>query len=170
MSTMDGPAGRLEPISTATEDDVVRLNAEHVELLAPMDHDRLRMLRSWTHHASVIRCDGQVAGFVLTVAPGTAYDSENYRWFGDRYGDAFLYLDRIVIDDGFRRRGLATAVYDTLEEQARDRGRMVLEVNLELPNEGSLAFHRARGYLEVGTRGEPGHRVVLMAKELGPNA
>lgn len=91
-------------------------------------------------------------------------DSENYRWFGQRYGDRFVYLDRIVIDDRYRRRGLASAVYDVVERDAEGAGRLVLEVNLDPPNDASLAFHRARGYEEVGTRGEPGHRVVLLAR------
>jgi predicted GNAT superfamily acetyltransferase len=28
------------------------------------------------------------------MAPGTAYDSRNYRWFSDRF-ERFLYLDRV---------------------------------------------------------------------------
>lgn len=155
----------FEPIGPATVERVLELNEMHVELLAPLDAERLEQLRGWACRADVIRCDGQVAGFVLVFAPGTAYDSENYRWFTRTFGDGFLYLDRIVIDDRFRRRGLASAVYDAVESDAASRGRLTLEVNLEPPNEPSLAFHRGRGYAEVGTRGEPGHRVVLMAKE-----
>jgi len=43
----------------------------------------------------------------VTFPPGTSYDSENYRWFGARHDD-FYYLDRIVFDSTYRRRGLAT--------------------------------------------------------------
>jgi hypothetical protein len=32
-----------------------------------------------------------------------------------------------------------------------------------------LAFHQRRGYVEVGRRGDPGHVVGLMAKELDPS-
>lgn len=149
---------------------VLALNADHVELLSPLDRSRLQQLLAWTARADVIRCDGEVAGFVLVFGPGTDYDSVNYRWFGQRYGSDFLYLDRIVIDDRFRRRGLASAVYDAVEAQAAPFGRLVLEVNLEPPNEPSLAFHRARGYGDVGTLGHEGHRVVLMARESRPNA
>jgi len=146
---------------------VLRLNEAHVELLSPMDEPRLRQLLGWADRADVIVCDGQVAGFVLVFAPGTAYDSPNYRWFAARYGDGFHYLDRVVVDDRFRRRGLANAAYDVIEQGARGHGRLVLEVNVEPPNETSLAFHRARGYQEVGRLGEDGHVVALMAKPLG---
>ena len=111
-------------------------------------------------------CDGQTAGFVLVFGPGTDYDSANYRWFSERYGTQFHYLDRIVIDDRFRRRGLASAVYDAVEETAQPRERLVLEVNIDPPNEPSLEFHRRRGYREVTQLGEPGHRVSLMARDI----
>jgi predicted GNAT superfamily acetyltransferase len=152
-----------------TDDDldhVLQLNADHVELLSALDRDRLLQLRSWASRADVVVCDGQVAGFVLVFGPGGDYDSPNYRWFTDRYGEAFDYLDRIVIDDRFRRRGLAGAVYDEVEGAATSRGRLALEVNIDPPNEPSLAFHRRRGYVEVGQLGPSGHRVGLMAKDL----
>ena len=83
-----------------------------------------------------------------------------------RFDDAFYYLDRIVIAEEMRRRGLAGFVYDAMEDAARGFGRMTLEVNVDPPNLGSLAFHERRGYVEVGRLGEPGHVVGLMAKEL----
>jgi predicted GNAT superfamily acetyltransferase len=156
-----------------TDDDVptvLQLNADHVELLAPMDGARLAQLRRWAARADVIQCDGEIAGFVLVFGPGTDYDSENYRWFTERFGSRFDYLDRIVIDDRFRRRGLASAVYDVVEEVAAPRGRLVLEVNVDPPNEPSLAFHRRRGFQAVGQLGPQGHRVSLMAKSSPPKA
>jgi predicted GNAT superfamily acetyltransferase len=125
---------------------VLQLNADHVELLSELDRERLVQLRAWASRADVVVCDGEVAGFVLVFSPGTPYDSPNYRWFTDAYGPDFDYLDRIVIDDRFRR--------------------LTLEVNLDPPNEPSLAFHRRRGYQEVAQLGTSGHIVSLMAKEL----
>jgi predicted GNAT superfamily acetyltransferase len=156
----------LRPMTDDDVSRVLRLNADHVELLSELDGARLRQLRAWATRADVIVCDGELAGFVLVFGPGTAYDSANYRWFGATYGDAFDYLDRIVVDDRFRRRGLAGAVYDEVEAAATQRGRLTLEVNVDPPNLPSLAFHRGRGYEEVGRLGEPGHAVSLMAKRL----
>jgi len=149
----------LRPITAADHDAVLALNAANVEALSPMDRHRLWWLLDLAAHADVITIDDGVAGFVLAFAPGTAYDSVNYRWFSERYAD-FLYLDRIVLDPAFRRRGLASLVYDELEAVAADRGRMVLEVNDG--NDPSLAFHRARGYEVL----EPLGKALLMAKEL----
>ncbi|MGA8979549.1 MAG: GNAT family N-acetyltransferase [Pedococcus sp.] len=154
----------LRPITDEDVPAVLELNHRHVELLSPMDTARLERLRGWASRADVIVCDDEVAGFVLVFSPGTDYDSENYRWFSQRYGTDFDYLDRIVVDDAFRRRGLASAVYDAVEASASARGRLVLEVNLEPPNEASLAFHRGRGYREVHQLGATGHVVSLMER------
>ena len=157
---------RLRPIEAADHEFVLDLNARNVELLAPMDAVRLAELRGWTAHAQVIERDGDRAGFVLTFGPRTAYDSENYRWFSQKFGDGFLYLDRIVLGDRFRRGGIGGAVYEELEREATPYGRMVLEVNVEPPNDPSLRFHRARGYVDLVELGDEHKRVVLMEKRL----
>lgn len=156
----------LRPIAPADHPRVLAWNHEHVELLAPMDEARLRTLLGWTDLGSVIHDGGRDVGFVLTFPVGTAYDSANYRWFTERY-PRFYYLDRVVVDAGVRRTGVATRVYDEIEERARALAPvMCLEVNLDPPNEPSLAFHRRRGYVEVGQDDATGHVVGLMVKEL----
>ena len=153
-------------MTAADTDTVLRLNAADVRHLAPLDRPGLTRLRTWATQADVVQDGDAVVGFVVTFAPGTPYDSPNYRWFAAVYGTRFSYLDRIVIAASHRRRGLASRIYDDLEDAARPRGRMTLEVNVDPPNAASLAFHAARGYQEVGRRGEPGHVVPLLAKVL----
>jgi len=113
----------------------------------------------------VLDVDGAFAGFVITFAPGAAYDSENYRWFSGRHAD-FYYLDRIVLHEHFRRRGLGGFVYDEIESIAAPYQRLDLEVNLVPRNAASLAFHARRGYVEVGRLGQDDHVVSLMEKSL----
>jgi uncharacterized protein len=160
---------RLRPIAEADVPAVLGLNGRHVELLSPLDVERLLWLVGVSDHADVVEVDETVVGFVVTMAPGSHYDSDNYRWFASRYDQSFYYLDRIVIAEEMRRRGLAAFVYDAMEQIAEGFGRMTLEVNVDPPNMGSLAFHQRRGYVEVGRRGDPGHVVGLMAKELDPS-
>jgi predicted GNAT superfamily acetyltransferase len=161
------PDVRLRPLAEADHAAVLALNETEVALLAPMDEARMGQLRGWAHRFDVIEVDGGFGGFVVTFAPGTAYDSENYRWFTTRYGDRFYYLDRVVLDGSVRRRGVGGRVYDELEAVAAAYGRMALEVNVVPPNAPSLAFHAARGYGEVGRLGDDEHAVALLIKELG---
>jgi hypothetical protein len=155
----------LRPIAPSDVDDVLALNERNVVKLAPLDAARLGMIRDWADRVDVLEVDGSFAGFVVTFGPGTAYDSENYRWFTERFDD-FYYLDRIVLHEDFRRQGLGGYVYDDVEETARKHGRLALEVNLVPRNDASLAFHQRRGYVEVGRLGDDDHLVTLMTKEL----
>jgi predicted GNAT superfamily acetyltransferase len=107
-------------------------------------------------------------GFVLAMRSGLPYWSLNYRWFSERY-DQFLYLDRVVVADGARRRGVGRLLYDDIVAFARGRWPCIaLEVNLRPPNPGSLAFHERQGFERVGVRedGPDAHAVVMLRKEL----
>jgi predicted GNAT superfamily acetyltransferase len=154
----------LRPITPADHADVLALNERNVELLAPMSQERLLELLAPATWAHVIDVGGAFAGFVLAYTTGAAYDGENFAWFSERYPE-LAYLDRIVLHEDFRRRGLGGRVYDEVEG-ATTAPVLTLEVNLDPPNDASLAFHRARGYEEVGQRESFGHTVSLMAKRL----
>lgn len=158
-------AVRLRPPSSGTERaSVLQLNADHVELLSPMDDQRLAMLVR-VGRVDVVDVDGEIAGFVVTVPAGTDYDSALYRWFAERYAD-FLYLDRVVVDAGFRRRGIADAIYDQVEARAGRHGLFTLEVNSVPPNEASLAFHTHRGFAPVGEVVDGAKRTAMLAREV----
>ena len=155
----------LRPLRDTDAADVLLLNDRNVRKLAAMDEARLHELRDLADRFEVLDVGGAFAGFVITFAPDTAYDSENYRWFSARH-KRFYYLDRIVLHEDYRRRGLGGFVYDEIERVAAPYGRLSLEVNLVPRNEGSLAFHAARGYVEVGRLGDEEHLVAMMEKSL----
>ncbi len=159
---------RLRPVAGPDLERVLSLNEAEVEMLAPMDEARFHRLRELADRFDVVEADGEFAGFVITFGPGSAYDSENYRWFQARHGERFYYLDRFVLTAAHRRRGLGRRVYDDLEAVAATYGRMALEVNLVPRNDVSLAFHAARGYAEVGRLGGADHLVSLMEKMMVP--
>lgn len=145
---------------------VLRLNADSVWALSPLDPEGLREHRAQAGWTLVCEVDGEVAAFAFAYAPGAAYASVNYAWHSERFDD-FVYLDRIVVDPTFRRRGIAGAMYDVVEEAGRPRGRLVCEVYSDPPNVGSLAFHASRGYREIGwLRQANGHETVMLEKPL----
>jgi predicted GNAT superfamily acetyltransferase len=150
----------------ADVDAVVALNEESVASLAPMDGARLEQLRELKPHALVCVVDDEVCAFSIAYPPATAYDSVNYLWHAERFAD-FIYLDRIAVSSRFRRRGIASALYDEMEQLAASHGRMVCEIYSDPPNTESIAFHRNRGYQEVGHLVQAnGHVCVMMEKPL----
>ena len=154
----------LRPLADRDVPDVVALNQANLDAVSAMDEDRLQVLRGWADRFDVVEQDGELAGFVVTFAPGSPYDSNNYRWFSERHVDDFYYLDRIVFHDRCRRQGLGGFVYDELEQVAAKYGRMTLEVNLVPRNDASLTFHARRGYDEVGRLGDERYQVSMLEK------
>jgi predicted GNAT superfamily acetyltransferase len=158
----------IRPLTIDDAEQVLALNDAVVHKLAPMDEDRYRWFLDVAACAWAADVDDTFGGFVLVLAPGVAYESANYAWFGEHRSD-FLYLDRVAISERFRRRGVGSAIYDAVEARATAELRPVLlEVNREPPNHGSLAFHAARGYLEIGTLRHDDGKVVSLQEKLTP--
>jgi predicted GNAT superfamily acetyltransferase len=157
---------RLRSIEAADWSVILRLNEESVELVSPLDRRAMGWFVRHAYRTVAVEAEGAVVAFALALIAGSDYESPNYRWFGERYGQ-FLYLDRIVVDVSWRRRGIATMVYDATEDLAAAFGRQLCEVYLEPPNLESLGFHAARGYEEVGQLAVAGGKTrSMLAKEL----
>ncbi len=148
------------------------MNQASVDLVTPLDNDAFEWLVEHAYRSIAVEAAGEANGelvaFAIALPPETAYPSPNYRWFGERY-QRFVYLDRIVVAEPWRRRGVATLVYDAMETLAAPYGRLLCEVDLEPPNLPSLGFHAARGYEEVGQlTNARGKVLAMLAKELSP--
>jgi uncharacterized protein len=124
--------------------------------------DDLAWLAAEADYFRVATRESQVVGFVIALRNGTAYWSHNYAWFAARF-DAFLYLDRVVVSPDARRTGVGAALYADITAFACDRWpRITLEVNTDPPNPGSMAFHEALGFREVGVRAYSGGAVRML--------
>jgi len=159
-------AVRLRPYEPADAGRVLALNQANLDAVGWLDAERLEWLVGLADSSLVADNDGELGGFAITLAPGTAYDSVNYAWFAHRYDD-FSYLDRIVVAPAYRRSGVGSLIYEAAEDRARGHGRLTAEVYVDPPNESSLAFHRRRGYVEVGRLGQAnGKTCSMLVKEL----
>jgi predicted GNAT superfamily acetyltransferase len=111
-----------------------------------------------------------VHGFLIALTPDVqGYPSENFRWFQARYDD-FVYIDRIIVAEGARGRGLGQRFYEDLERFARGRAtRITCEVYTRPRNDGSLRFHARLSFHEVGTLDIGGGKktVSLLSKPVG---
>lgn len=113
-------------------------------------------------------CVSDAAALLITFDQDTDYNSANFKWFQARR-PRFIYVDRIVVADSHRGRGLAGHLNRDLFERtfAAGHDRVVCEVNLEPPNPGSDAFHAKMGFTEVGhAELEPGGKRVRYYEKL----
>jgi len=97
------------------------------------------------------RMTGTRDAFLIALAERAPAIAPNYRWFAARY-DRFVYVDRVVVAENARRKGLARRLYEDLFEAAAQAGyaRICCEVNSDPPNPVSDAFHATLGFAEVG--------------------
>ncbi|MCL5775516.1 GNAT family N-acetyltransferase [Limibaculum sp. FT325] len=145
--------------------EMLALNERHKTQTSPLDAARLAALLD---ASSLARATPDGAAFLIAFDEGSDYDSPNFLWFRNRL-ERFLYVDRIVVAESLRGRGIARALYGEAFAAAAlaGRDRVVCEVNLVPPNRGSDAFHAALGFAEVG-RGAPapGKVVRYLAREV----
>ena len=83
--------------------------------------------------------DGEIAGFASLQdiqKPESPYSLAR----------SFLRMEEFGVDEGCRRRGVATALVDYLRREARRRGYDRIELDVWAFNEGALAFYEAAGF------------------------
>lgn len=147
---MAGVTGVLTVEHLAGDDGaaLLALNNAHARELSWLEPETLAKLVA---EAFLARRVGAADALLLAFDQDADYDSVNFLWFRDRL-DRFVYVDRVVVADAARGRGLARRLYDDLFAAARAAGhaRIVCEVNSDPPNPASAAFHAALGFVPVG--------------------
>lgn len=148
---------------------ILALNEESVHFLSPLNHERLSLLHAAAPYHRVLESDGAVQAFLLVLREGATYDSPNYLWFSQRYGQ-FLYVDRVVVSAAMQGRGAGRLLYEDLFRFAKDCGAKIItcEFDIDPPNPQSERFHAAFGFREVGTQrvGPKQKQVSLQAVQI----
>ena len=141
---------------------ILDINAAEEENTSRIDMARITQLDSWSNYHRVVVVEDKIIGFLLVMSEASHYDGANFRWFVERYR-RFLYVDRIVIDRTFPRRGVGSALYGDLIQFAVTQGWSTLccEINVLPPNLVSHAFHARFGFKEVGRSAEAGAPKVV---------
>ena len=144
---------------------VLEINNSNVPAVSELTLEKLHYLVEHSLHAFVVEHQ-RICGFCITFAPNAPYDSVNYQWFQDTYSD-FVYLDRIAFNPEAQGKGFGKLLYSYIETSMSTEAPSPLccEVNTQPPNPGSLRFHQAIGFEEVGRLStQPNKSVCLLRK------
>lgn len=162
--TADGIS--LRDVEPADRDWLLALNQACLPAVSSLTWESLGQLLDRAAVTRLASADGAPVGALIAFRPGTDYGSDNYVWFSDRFDD-FLYVDRVMVTDAARGRGVGRALYDDLVAVARRLGvpRLTCEVNEAPPNPGSMRFHAQYGFRTIESRPSAGgsKRVAMLA-------
>ena len=142
--------------------DLNQANTPEVGSLESMQH--LKQLIEFSAYNLLALKEDEIVGFIICMREGTAYGSENYKFFTQRL-KKFLYVDRVAIDSRHRRSGLGQAIYlDIFALASNDSLPIALEVNTQPINQPSLNFHEKMGFDQIGTKDFDDHSVAYFIK------
>lgn len=123
-----------------------------------------KALVHWSEHIFVHKSEEIIKAFVLSMREGNSYHSENYKYVSKLF-PRFLYVDRIAVQEKFRRKGIAEKIYSKVISTGKDNNLDILcEVNTRPSNEPSLVFHEKMGFEEVGTNDFEKNSVVYLRR------
>ena len=137
-------------------------NTPEVGSLDSIEHLK-KLIELSTYNLLMLNYD-EIVGFIICMREGSIYESENYKFFKQRL-KKFLYVDRVVIDERFRRSGLGKDIYkDIFGHASNDNLPIALEVNTQPVNQPSLNFHENMGFEKVGSKDFDDHSVAYFLK------
>ncbi len=149
-------------------DAVLALNNAAGRSILALSASQLRYFYVHAEYFRVAEIDDHLAGFLIALREGGQYTSPNYRWFCTHYPQ-FVYIDRIVIANAYRRHGLGRVFYCDVHSYAEVRVPLLAcEVFLEPGDDVVLLFHGTYGFQEVGQQrmSADGPKVSLLARDL----
>lgn len=87
----------------------------------------------------VADADGIICGFAVVHH---IYKAEN----PFMYERDFLDIDEFCVDEGFRRRGVASAMISFIRDYAKEKGFKRIELNMWEFNQSALEFYESAGF------------------------
>lgn len=145
--------------------EILGLNEAAIPAVNRIDSTELAALHGQAEALIVAGEENGVAGFLLALNETGDYASLNFQYFKQHF-DRFVYVDRIVVSDAHRRKGIGAGLYDALFRLTPEARRITCEVNVKPPNPESLAFHAGLGFEIVDEQDTDGgaKRVALMVR------
>ncbi len=105
----------------------------------------------------------QLVAFAMGMTSRNPLPDFSLLWFVTRFDD-FLFLERLVVDPGVRRTGIASALLERVLQACREEGMssVCCQVHDRPANREAHAFVLARGFLAIESVMLPSRDIVTM--------
>ena len=134
--------------------EILKLNQKDVEMLSELDKNLLEKMDELSEIFNVVEIEDNVVAFIIAFRDGCEYWSDNYKWFNNHYSN-FIYIDRIVIDENYRKQRLARKLYENIFRYAQEKSCKLVCAEIDIKpeyNHPSMKFHKKMGFVEVGQK------------------
>ena len=143
---------KIEPVLQSDLDFILSLNQKSIPAVSSSSIEQLTYFLKISTYFRSIKVRDQIAGFLICLMPGENYSSENYIWV-NKSQHSFIYVDRIVIKEEFRNRGIGSFFYDHLAKRfSKKIKNITCEVNIRPMNTQSMNFHLKYGFSEINRK------------------
>jgi|TARA_R110001599_G_scaffold84130_2_gene226746 predicted GNAT superfamily acetyltransferase len=151
----------IREANTKDISEILKLNEAEVPHVGSIRRKEFLKFLEIASNFIVIDIEGEIAGFMISLREGADYGSVNYKFFINHYKN-FEYVDRIVIKEEFKGKGMGRKLYEFLFEK-NETGLVCCEVNVKPQNPDSMAFHQKLGFKEKSKLiTEGGKKIVSM--------
>lgn len=149
-------------------DAVLALNNAAEGGISALDRNQLQQFFHVADYFRVAEIDGHMAGFLIALREHAEHAGHHFQWFRGHH-ERFVYVDRIVVANTYRRHGLGRIFYCDVQSYAEPRVPMLAcAVRLEPRDDVAILFHGTYGFQEVGQYQEADgiHHTGLLGKTL----
>ena len=160
----------LRELREEDQEALLLLNNSSTPAVNTLTLEELQSILSLAEKCWVEEIDSDLAAALIIIGPDQNYSSDNYTWLETQFSN-YCYVDRIMVNQNHKRRGLGKKLYQKLEKHAQREGDEILlcEVNIEPPNPQSIAFHTQLGWEPFFEREHgPGKKVQYFKKNITP--
>ena len=155
------------PADLARAREINRLNLSDVDELSLLDLGRV--LADSKIALVAVEPEGSVVGFCVIIDESCGYLSPRAAWAINTSGPG-LHIDRVVFDMKFSGFGLGLALYNELDRLIEACGATTLTslVRIDPPNQHSVGFHNARGFVTLAESMFDGQKFALTRRAYQP--
>lgn len=141
-------AADLEPMRVIYNDAVLHTTAsyDYLPRSTEKQQDWFAGKQAAGYPVLVAECGAAVAGYA------------SYGPFRNWDGYRFTVEHSVYVHEGFRRRGLASALVERLLQEAGGQGLHLMVAAIDAANAGSIELHRRLGFEEAGVLRQAGYK------------